>query len=67
MITISHLCKMTSATIQGWLPEEVGHAHMHAANISREPIAYNTNISTGRVEWGRLNNWIVLHVSFKVV
>ena len=54
MPTISHLCKMTPATIQGWLPEEVGNAHVHAANISCEPIGYNTNISTGRVEWDRL-------------
>ena len=30
-------------------------------------IGYNTNISTGGVEWGRLNIWIVLHVSFKAV
>ena len=47
--------------------EEVGHAHVHTAyfkNISGQP---NTNISTGRVECGRLNIWIVLHVSFKVV
>ena len=41
---------------------------MHAAYffkiISQEPIGYNTNISTDGVEWGRLNIWIVLHVSF---
>ena len=36
-------------------------------NISREAIGYNTKISNDGVEWGRLNNWIVLHVSFMVV
>ena len=44
--------------------------HMCAAyfkNISREPISYNTKIGTDRVEWGRLNIWMVLLISFKVV
>ena len=36
-------------------------------NISREPIGYSTKIGNDGVEWGRLNNWIVLHVSFMVV
>ena len=36
-------------------------------NISREPIGYNTKIGNDGVEWDRLNNWIVLHVSFMVV
>jgi len=52
------------------LAEEVGHSHVHAAyfkNISREPIGYNTKISTDGVEWGRLNIWIVFCISFKVV
>ena len=36
-------------------------------NISREPIGYNTKISTGGVEWGRVDIWIVLRMSFEVV
>ena len=36
-------------------------------NISHELIGYNTKIGTDRVEWGRLNIWIVLRISFKVV
>ena len=36
-------------------------------NISCEPISYNTKISIDGVEWGRVNIWIVFHISFKVV
>ena len=36
-------------------------------NISREPIGYNTKIGTGRVEWGRVDIWIVLRTSFEMV
>ena len=28
---------------------------------------FNTNISTDGIKWGRLNIWIVLHISFEVV
>ena len=47
--------------------EEVGHVHMHTENISREPIGYNTKIGTDGVEWGRVNIWLVIRISFKVV
>ena len=36
-------------------------------NISREPIGYNTKIWTDWVEWGRVNIWLVIRISFKVV
>ena len=50
-------------------------------NIPHEPIGYNTNVSTGRVEWGRLNNHldstprklqgdidvVVISLSFKII
>ena len=36
-------------------------------NILHEPIGYNTKIGTGRVEWGRVDIWIVLHTSFEMV
>ena len=36
-------------------------------NISRELIGYNTKIGTGKVEWGRVDIWIVLHTSFEMV
>ena len=36
-------------------------------NILREPIGYNTKIGTGRVEWGRVDIWIVLRKSFEMV
>ena len=36
-------------------------------NISREPIGYNTKINTGGVEWGRVDIWIVLRMSFEVI
>ena len=36
-------------------------------NISREPIGYNTKIGTDRVEWDRVNIWLVIRISFKVV
>ena len=36
-------------------------------NISREPIGYNTKIWTDGVEWGRVNIWLVIRISFMVV
>ena len=36
-------------------------------NISREPIGYNTKIDTGGVEWGRVDIWIALRMSFEVI
>ena len=36
-------------------------------NISCEPIGYNTKIDTGGVEWGRVDIWIVLRMSFEVI
>ena len=36
-------------------------------NISCEPISYNTKIGTGGVEWGRVDIWIVLRMSFEMV
>ena len=43
--------------------EEVWHVHVHAAyflKYSREPIGYNTKISTDGVWKGSFNIWIVL-------
>ena len=48
-------------------PEEVGHTHVHVTYFSCEDISHNTEISTGGVEWGRVNIWITPHISFKVV
>ena len=48
----------------GGTSEEVGQAHMY---ISREPIGYNTIINTGGIEWGRVDIWIVLRMSFEVI
>ena len=44
--------------------EEVGHVYMYAENILRELIGCSTNFGTDRV---RVNIWIVLYISFKVV
>ena len=36
-------------------------------NISREIIGYNTKIDTCGVEWGRVDIWIVVRMSFEVI
>ena len=41
--------------------------YTYMVHISYELIHYKKRISIDRVEWGRVNIWIVLHLSLKVV